>query len=79
MRVTESMTTEGGAPLSKLADFLGVDDTGIKTTQDGEHVRVVVDSTRLPNESIWLDLDDADAFADLIKQRVREARAGVRP
>lgn len=77
MRVTEDMTTEGGEPMLRLADFIGLDDVGIRVTQadaDG-HVKIVVNSTAWPNESIWLDPDDADQVADLIKVRAAEARA----
>jgi hypothetical protein len=77
MRVTEDMTTEGGALLATLADFTGLDDTGILVTQDGEHVIIEVDSTAYPSKKIRLTPDDAGDLACLIIRRASEARHGV--
>jgi len=76
MRVTKGMTTESGARLDALADFLGQDDVGIQVTTDGcGDVKIEVDSTAYPSKSILVDPDTADALADLIRQRAAEARA----
>lgn len=74
MRVTEGMTTEGGARLAEMADFLDVDDTGVQVTQDAVCVKLTVDSTAYPPHSAWLDPDDADALGDLLKLRAAECR-----
>jgi hypothetical protein len=37
-------------------------------------VKIKVDSTAYPNKVIRLEPDDADALADLIRQRAAEAR-----
>jgi hypothetical protein len=74
MRVTPDMTTEGGTLLIRDADFLGVDDTGIQSKQDAEHVRVTVDSTAYPNKTVWLDPDDAEALGLQLIAQAAEAR-----
>jgi hypothetical protein len=77
MRVTESMTIESGAPLSELADFIGLDDVGVQVTADFFGcVKIKVDSTAYPSKVIRLEPDDADALADLIKRKAAEARDG---
>lgn len=79
MRVTPDMTNEGGVPVITMADFLDIwDEEGCQVTQDGENVKVAVDTTIYPSHSVWLTPDDADGFADLIKQRAAEARAAQR-
>lgn len=76
MRVTPEMTTESGARLDTLADFLGQDDTGVKVTTDGYgDVKIEVDSTAYPSKSILIDPDTADELAQLIHLRAAEARA----
>lgn len=76
MRVTPEMTTESGARLDLLADFLGQDDIGVKVTADGRgNVKIEVDSTAYPPKRVCLDPDDADALAQLIHLRAAEARA----
>jgi hypothetical protein len=77
MRVTEDMKTEGGTPLIRDADFLGMDDVGIQVTQDGEGdgaVRIVVDSTAYPNEHVYLTPDDAEECGWLVIERANESR-----
>jgi hypothetical protein len=75
MRVTEGMTTEGGEPLNRLADFIDGEGSGIRTTAGNGKVRIRVDSTKYPSEYVDLDPDDADGVAALIRLRVAEARA----
>jgi hypothetical protein len=61
--VTQDMTTEGGASLAKLADFLGLDDTGLKITADEswEMVAIEVDSTATTSKTVRIDPADIDA------------------
>lgn len=75
MRVTEGMTTEGGEPLSRLADFIDDEGSGVLTSVGYGRVRVRVDSVKYPSEYVDLDPDDADALAQLIHLRAAEARA----
>ncbi len=78
MRVTPEMTTESGSLLSTMADFIDDEGTGLQVVvHDGGLVKLIVGSTEYPNKSGWLEPDDADALADLLKMRAREAR-GVR-
>jgi len=68
------MKNEGGIPVIRDADFLGLDDTGIQSKQDAAHVRVTVDSTAYPNKTVWLDADDAEAFGRQLIAQAAEAR-----
>lgn len=74
MRVTEDMKTDGGAPLSKLADFIGTNGKAIHVTEEIHEVRIEANSTSTCNVAVWLTPDDADALADLIKLRAQQAR-----
>jgi len=78
MRVTPDMKNEGGVPVSRDADFLGLDDTGIQAKRDAEHVRITADSTAYPNKTVWLDADDAEAFGLQLIALAAEARAAAR-
>jgi hypothetical protein len=72
------MTTQGGARLDKLADFLDEDGAGVlATVTDYGTVKLTVDSASYPSQAANLSPDDTDALADLLKMRAREAR-GVR-
>ena len=75
MRVTPEMTTEAGSRLDKLADILTEDRTGVQAvlSEIGD-VKLTVDSTATTGKSVYLDPDDADALADLLRMRAREAR-----
>jgi hypothetical protein len=75
MRVTADMTTESGEAMLRLADFIDDEGAGVRATEGNGKVRVRVDSTKYPSEYVDLDPDDADALADLIRQRAAEARA----
>jgi hypothetical protein len=76
MRVTEDMTTQSGEAMLRLADFIDDEGAGIRATAGiAGKVRVRVDSTKYPSEYVDLDPDDADALADLIRQRAAETRA----
>jgi selenocysteine lyase/cysteine desulfurase len=71
------MTTEGGGSLSKLADILAEDEVGVQAVlaEIGDLVKLVVDSTCTTcSKHAYLTPDDADALADLLKMRAREAR-----
>jgi hypothetical protein len=61
------MTTEGGARLDRLADFIGLDDTGFKITEDGESVVFEVDSAAYPSKTVRIDPDDIDAVCERLK------------
>jgi len=68
------MTTEGGARLDEMADFLGTDEkTGIQVAADGGEVRIIIDSTSYPNEHIDMDPADIDALCALLQEKKREA------
>jgi hypothetical protein len=75
MRVTPEMTTEGGGSLLHLADFTGMDDTGIKVTGDDRWgtVNIEVDSAIHPSKTIRMDPDDIDALCELLQEKKREA------
>jgi hypothetical protein len=79
MRVTGDMTTEGGAALSTLADLLGEDEVGVQltTAEVGDAARLAVDSTSTNAKHVYLDADDCDRLADLLRAKARELR-GVR-
>jgi hypothetical protein len=67
--VTQEMTTEGGAPLARLADFLGLDDVGLKIDADEswQVVSLTVDSTSTRAEKVRLDPADIDAVCALLQ------------
>jgi hypothetical protein len=78
MRVTESMTTEGGTRLSDMADFLGEDgQTGLKVGVENDYdneLTLVVDATKWPNERITFDLATAEMLAEDILAKVQAKR-----
>jgi hypothetical protein len=71
------MTTEGGAPLVKLADVLAEDEVGVKVdvSEFGDQVRLTVDSTATTGKHAYLTADDADALADLLQRKAQEIRS----
>jgi hypothetical protein len=74
MRVTPDMTTEGGSRLDKLADFLGLDDTGVQVSDDGDGVRLTTDSTATRGSSAWLNPEDALGVAWLLIEHAVKVR-----
>jgi hypothetical protein len=80
MKVTENMTTEAGGALSRLADILTEDGVGIQlsTAEVGDFAKLTVDSTAYPNKSAYLDPDDCDALADMLRAKANELRGGIR-
>jgi hypothetical protein len=75
MRVTQGMTDEFGGDLAKLADFVGLDEVGLKVEADEGRgsVRLVVDSTCTRNKSIWLEAADVDSLCEMLQEKKREA------
>lgn len=74
MKVTEDMLTEGGGQLIKLADFIGLDDTGIQVIISQDMIKIIMDSFAYPNKSGWFTADDAEGIADLLKAKAAELR-----
>jgi hypothetical protein len=76
MLVTEGMRDEFGGDLSRLADILAADETGIalRTSEMGDMAKLTVDSTCTNGRSAYLDADDCDALADLLRAKARELR-----
>lgn len=77
MRVTPGMRDEFGGDLAKSADILAEDEVGVKAEVSwmGDQVMLTVDSTCTTcSKHAYLTPDDADALADLLKMRAREAR-----
>lgn len=76
MRVTPEMRDEWGAALSKTADILAEDEVGValRTAEVGDLARLTVDSTCTNGRNAYLDADDCDALADLLRAKARELR-----
>lgn len=80
MLVTPGMRDEFGGDLAKSADIVAEDEVGVQAelAWSGDQVKLTVDSTCTTcSKHAYLTPDDADALADLLKMRAREAR-GVR-
>jgi hypothetical protein len=76
MRVTEDMTTEGGAPLADLADFIGTDGTAVKVIRYNGEVRVTLGADVFPGKHVYLDPEDAMDLGLRIMQLAQLARRG---
>lgn len=80
MRVTEGMRDEWGRDLAKVADILAEDEVGValRTAEIGDLARLTVDSTAVTgSRHAYLDADDCDALADLLRAKANELRGGV--
>lgn len=66
MKVTKEMRSEGGLPLSDMADFQDEDGTGLSVRRDGNRAVVAVDSYEIFPERVRLDAEDTRALAELL-------------
>lgn len=80
MLVTPGQRDEWGGELAKTADILAEDEVGVtvRTAEIGDLAKLTVDSTSVTgSKHAYLDADDCDALADLLRAKARELR-GVR-
>ena len=77
----DGTTAEQTGALLDLADVVGWDGTGAKASVAelfGDYsVKIEADSFSHPHSSVYLDPDDAEAFARVILARAAEARAAA--
>jgi hypothetical protein len=71
------MRDEWGGDLAKVADILTGDEVGValRTAEIGDLAKLTVDSTAVTtSKHAYLDADECDALADLLRAKARELR-----
>jgi hypothetical protein len=72
MRVTDDMTTESGAPLISLADFIDENDRGLQIARRDNTGVIHVDSTSTRGKSACIDYADIQGVIDRLAEIKRE-------